>query len=512
MNKEILLIVDSISNEKNMEKELIFHAIEVALETITINAKRYEPGTSIRVAINQKTGDYETFRRWTVVEDATPDAEPTAPELVAQQITLKAARAIDSELDVGDIVEEPVESVKFEFGRIAAQQARQIIMREIRIAERNKIVSRLKEQTGYLFNGVVKKITRDSVLLDLEDGMEGFMQKDDFLPREAIHMNDRVRAILKEVKSDRKGTLLHLSRTCPEMLVELFKLEVPEINEEVIEVKAVARDAGSRAKMAVKTNDGRIDPIGACIGIRGSRVQAVSNELGGEKIDIILWDADPAQLAVNAMSPAEIVSIVVDENSRNMDIVVKEENLAQAIGRNGQNVRLASELTKWRLNVLTVAAAEKKSKVESGSTVDLFVRALDVDTEVAEILAQEGFRSLEDIAYSPLTELTSIEDFDEEIAEALRDRARDVLLEQALDSKETLTAGAEPAKDLLEMEGMSRHLAYVLAGHGIITREDLAEQSVDELCEIKGLNEKRAAELIMTARKPWFEKKGKRGE
>jgi len=527
MNKEILLIVDSISNEKDMDKEPIFHAIEVALEAIT--AKRYEQdqeaSAAIRVLINRKTGDYETFRRWTVVEDnASGDGgdssskndekkeaivDPTTTLLghPGSQITLSKAKQIDPELEVGDIVEEPIESIEFGFGRIAAQQARQIIMREIRIAERNEIIKRLQTQIGSLISGTAKKISRESILLDMGNGMEGTIFREELLPREAVHIGDRIRAVLYDVKSDRKGTMLYLSRIRPEMLVELFRLEVPEINEEIITIKAVARDPGSRAKMAVKTNDGRIDPVGACVGMRGSRVQAVSGELGGEKIDIILWDADPAQMVVNAMAPAEIVSIVVDEDGKSMDLIVQEEHLAQAIGRNGQNVKLASELTKWRLNVLTVADAEKKSEKENVGVSELLTKSLDVDTEVAEILTREGYRSLEDIAYAPLSELASIEGFDEEIAETLRNRARDGLLQQALSSKETLSATVEPAKDLLEMEGMTRHLAYVLAGHGIVTREDLAEQSVDDLNGIGELSEKKAAELIMIARKPWFEEK-----
>lgn len=504
MNKEILLIVDSISNEKNMEKELIFNAIKAALQAIT--AKQYGQNADIRVEINRKTGDYETFRRWLVVADDALIAE----EFVNNQITLSKAKEIDVSLNVGDIIEEPVESIKLEFGRIAAQQARQIIMREIRLAERSEIIRRIKEQLGTLISGMVKKVARDSVLLEMGEGMEGLILREELLPREALQVGDRVRAILYDVRSDRKGTMLYLSRTRPEMLAELFKLEVPEIGEEIIEIKAIARDPASRSKMAVKTNDGRIDPVGACVGIRGSRVQAVSSELGGEKIDIILWDADPAQLVVNAMAPAEIGSIVVDESTRSMDIVVQEENLAQAIGRNGQNVRLASELTRWKLNILTSKEAEKKSKKESSSAIGLLTEALDVDAEVAEILLQEGFRNLEDIAYTPLTDLTAIEGFDAEIAEALRNRARDALLKQALTSVDTSSSAKEPAKDLLTMEKMTRHLAYVLANHGIVTRNDLAECAVDDLEEIEELSEKEAAELIMIARKPWFEKKTKK--
>lgn len=501
MNKEILLIVDSISNEKDMEEGHIFRAIEVALQAIT--AKHYEHGADIRVAINRKTGDYETFRRWTVVAD---DVE-ISPESGGHEITLSKAMVMEPELEleVGDIIEEPIESISFDFGRIAAQQARQIIMREIRIAERGEIVKRIKEKVGRLMTGLVKKVVRDSVLLDMGDNMEGIILKDGLLPREAVHIGDKVRAILYDVKSDRKGTMLYLSRTLPEMLSELFRIEVPEVNEGTIEIKAVARDAGLRSKMAVKTNDGRIDPVGACVGIRGSRVQAVSSELGGEKIDIILWDADPAQLVVNAMAPAEISSIVVDEDTHSMNIIVLEENLAQAIGRNGQNIKLASGLTKWRLNVLTNKEAEKKNKKDSANTLDLFITSLDVDSDVAELLIQEGFRNLEDVAYTPLNELVGIEGFDTEIAEALRMRARDALLKQALTSADTLSAAVAPAKDLLEMDGMTRHLAYVLASHGIITRNDLAECAVDDLSDIAELSEKKKAELIMIARKPWFE-------
>lgn len=497
MNKEILLIVDSISNEKNMEKEVIFHAIEIALEAIT--AKRYEEGVDIHVVINRKSGDYETFRRWTVVENED------ALEVPANQITLEKAKEIDSELTVGDIIEEPVESIKFEFGRIAAQQARQIIMREIRLAEREELIKKYQGMLGSLMNGVVKKVSREGVLLDMGEDIEGMILKEEMLPKEAMHISDRVKGVLYEVKSDRKGTFLYLSRVRPEMLIELFKLEVPEVSEQVIEIKNVARDPGSRAKMAVKTNDGRIDPIGACIGMRGSRVLAVSNELSGERVDIILWDADPAQLVVNAMAPAEISSIVVDEENKKMELIVREDQLAQAIGRNGQNVRLASELSGWKLNVVTAAEAEKKNKTETKEQLALFIKALDVEEEIAEILVQEGFLSLEDVAYAPIKDLAEIEGFDEEIAEALRNRARDLLLEQALTSKDNLSAKVEPAKDLLELEGMTRHLAYILASRGIITQEDLAEQSVDDLSDIVELSEEKAAELIMTARKPWFE-------
>lgn len=495
MSKEILMVVESVSNEKSMEKEVIFKAIERALEAVT--AKRYNEEVDIRVAIDRKTGNYETFRRWTVIEDNTPEVE-----FPGKVITLTQARNIDPELEVGDVVEESVESV--EFGRIAAQQAKQIILREIRNAEREDVAKKYRDLLTTMLMGVVKKVSRDSVILDMGEGIEAAIFKEGLLPRETLRIGDRVRAILTEVRDDHKGPMLVMSRTRPEMLVELFKLEVPEINEDVIAIKAVARDPGSRAKMAVKTNDGRIDPIGACIGIRGSRVQNVSNELGGERVDVIMWDDDPAQMAVNAMAPAEIASIVVDEEKKSMAIVVREDQLALAIGRNGQNVKLASELTGWKLNVVSSEQAEKNLKAEAANYVELFTKSLDVDEDLASILVQEGFRTLEDIAYAPVNDLASIEGFDKEIAEALRNRARDVLLEQTLSSKIDANV-SEPAHDLLEMEGMTRHLAYVLASHGIVTREDLAEQSVDELSEIEEINEEQAAELIMTARKPWFE-------
>ena len=494
MNKEILLIVESISNEKSMAKETIFRAIEIALETIA--AKRYNEEVDVRVDINRKTGDYETFRRWTVVDNATLIETP------GKQLTLEQAQKIDPELEIGDIVEEPIESVQF--GRIAAQQAKQVIMREIRRAEHTKIISHYQELLNSLVSGIVKKITREGIILDMGDNIEALIPKDKLIPKEAVHMGDRVRGILYEINADKKGQLLLISRISPKVILELFKAEVPEISGEIIEIKAVARDPGSRSKMAVKTNDGRIDPIGACVGIRGARVQAVSNELGGERIDIILWDADPAQLVVNAMAPAEIASIIVDEPHHSMDLAVKEEQLAQAIGRNGQNVRLASEISGWKLNIITTTEAEKKTKTEEQTLIDFFTKNLDVDEEIAKILVNEGFHTLEDVAYTPIPEIAAIEGFDKEIAEALRNRARDVLLEQALTSKDKIGT-VEPAKDLIELEGMTRHLAYVLASHGIVTREDLAEQSVDELSEIKELSEEQAAELIMAARKHWFE-------
>ncbi len=496
MSKDILLVVDSIANEKSLTKEVIFKAIELAIASIT--ARRYLPDeVDIRLAIDRDSGDYETFRQWTVIEDAEPEVE-----FPSKVIRLGEAKKIDADLEVGDIVEESVESI--DFGRIAAQQAKQVILREIRQAERDEIAKQFKEKIGELIIGTVKRVTRDNIIVDMGDDTEAIILREDLISHEALRMGDRVRGILMEVNEEHKGPQLLMSRTCPEMLIQLFRIEVPEIGEDVIEVKAAARDPGLRSKIAVKTNDGRIDPIGACVGIRGSRVQAVSNELNGERVDIILWDDDPAQLVVNAMAPAEIASITVDEEAHSMDIAVKEDQLAQAIGKNGQNVQLASKLTGWTLNVMTEAEAEQKSKEKSSDLTKTFTEILDVDEDLAKVLIQEGFTSLEDVAYAPTDDLLAIEGFDKEIAEELSNRARNVLLSEVLQDKDKIGT-VEPAKDLLELEGMTRHLAYVLASKGIVTREDLAEQSVDELEDIEGLGEEQAAQLIMKARAHWFE-------
>ncbi len=493
--KDILLIVDSLANEKGLEKDVVFKAIELAIAVTT--AKGYHPEeVDMRVSIDRDTGDYDTFRVWTVVAD-------DELEEAAKEMTLTGAKKdIDPELDVGDTVEEQVESI--DFGRIAAQQAKQVIMRELRQAEREEIAKAYTEKVGKLVMGVVKRAIREQIILDMRDGVEAIIPKEEMIPKEIFRVGDQLRAVLVEVRSDHKSPMLLLSRARPEMLIELFKLEVPEISEEVIEIKASARDPGSRAKVAVKTNDGRIDPVGACVGMRGSRVQTVSNELNNERIDIILWDDDPAQLVVNAMAPAEIASIVVDEEAHSMDIAVREDQLAQAIGRSGQNVQLASKLTGWILNVMNEADAEEKAKDKSSDLVKVFVDGIDVDEDLANVLVQEGFTSLEEIAYTPVEDMLSIEGMNKEIIDELRDRARNVLLTRAL-VDESQVGTVEPAKDLLELEGMNRHLAYVLASNGIVTREDLAEQSVDELKDIEGLSEAQAADLIMKARAHWFE-------
>jgi len=491
MSKEILHVAEAVSNEKGVDQEIIFEAIELALATAT--KKRYDEESEIEVVIDRESGDYITTRRWTVM------ADDVMAELGTQFTTEEAAEK-DPELKIGDVYSEVIENVGF--GRIAAQTAKQVIVQKVREAERAKIAEQYSEHLGELVSGTVKKVTRDSIIVDLGNGAEGLMPRDQLVGREVFRMGDRIRAILLEVRTEVRGPQLYLSRSCSEMLVELFKIEVPEIAEQIIELKGAARDPGSRAKIAVSTNDGRIDPVGACVGMRGSRVQAVSNELNSERIDIVLWDDNMAQFVINAMSPAEIESIVVDEDAGSMDVAVHEDNLAQAIGRSGQNVRLASGLTGWEINVMSVDEWESKQQAESGSYIQIFMDALDIDEDVAGVLVDEGFTSLEEVAYVPLEEMAGIDGFDEDIAEELRDRAKDSLLTQALASEEKLDT--EPAEDLLTMEGMDKHLAYLLASRGVVTMDDLAEQAVDELLDIDGMDEERAAALIMKAREPWF--------
>ncbi|MCZ6828470.1 MAG: transcription termination factor NusA [Gammaproteobacteria bacterium] len=493
MTKEILLVAEAVSAEKGLSEDIIFEAIELALATAA--KKRYDEEADIEVTIDRESGDYVTTRRWLVVSD-------DEMALLGTQFTTEEAAEVNTDLKVGDIHEEQIENV--EFGRIAAQTAKQVIVQRVRDAERAQVVEEYADRNGELLAGTVKKVTRDNVIVDLGNNAEGLLPREQLVGRETFRVNDRVRAILLEVSPDNRGPQLILSRTCPEMLIELFKIEVPEISEEVIEIRAAARDPGSRAKIAVKTNDGRIDPVGACVGMRGSRVQAVSNELDNERVDIVLWDDNPAQLVINAMAPAEVESIVVDEDSRTMDVAVNEENLAQAIGRSGQNVRLAGELTGWVINVMSLEEAAEKQEQEAGSVINIFVENLDVDEDVAEILVEEGLTTLEEVAYVPLEEMSSIDGFDEEIAEELRARAKDALLTAAIASEEQLGAN-EPAEDLLTMDGMDRHLAYILASRAIITMEDLAEQGVEDLLDIiEDMSKERAGELIMTARAPWF--------
>ncbi|MCY4044814.1 MAG: transcription termination factor NusA [Cellvibrionales bacterium] len=489
MSKEILLVAEAVSNEKGVDENIIFEAIEQALATAT--KKRFDEESDVYVIIDRTNGSYETFRRWTVV----PDDEVA---ILGTQFTTEEARDVDDSLEIGDVYEEQIENV--EFGRIAAQTAKQVIVQKVREAERAQVIDLYRSRLGELINGTVKKVTRDNLIIDLGNNAEAVLPKSEVIAREIFRMGDRVRAILHDIPEEGRGPQLKLSRTCPEMLVELFKIEVPEISEEVIEIKAAARDPGSRAKLAVKTNDGRIDPVGACVGMRGARVQAVSGELNNERVDIILWDDNPAQLVINAMSPAEVETIVIDEDSHSMDVAVSENDLAQAIGRSGQNVRLASELTGWKINVMGVNEWEAKQQSEVGNVVTTFMEALDVDEDLAEVLVEEGFTTLDEVAYIPLSEMAAIEGFDEDIAQELTDRAKDALLTKAIASDD-----AKPADDLLAMDGMDETLAYQLADMGVITMEDLAEQAVDDLLEIDGMDDEKAAALIMTARAPWFE-------
>jgi N utilization substance protein A len=495
MNKEILLVVDVVSNEKDVEKEVIFGAIEAALASAT--RKKHGGEIDVRVNIDRSTGDYASFRRWEVIE-APDEEEGMNPE---SQILLADAREQNPDIQVGDYIEEPMESIAF--GRIAAQTAKQVIVQKVREAERRKVVEAFEDRKGELVTGLVKRMERGNILMDLGGNAEAIVLREEMIPREMVRTGDRLRGYLYDIRSEQRGPQLFVSRSRPELLIELFKLEVPEVGEGLIEIVGAARDPGARAKIAVKTNDHRIDPVGACVGMRGSRVQAVSNELNGERVDIILWNDNPAQFVINAMSPAEVVSIVVDEDAHSMTVAVSEENLSQAIGRGGQNVRLASELTGWELNVMNEEEAASLGEEESRQLVGYFMNQLDVDEEVASILVQEGFSTLDEVAYVPIAEMLEIEEFDQDIVDALRDRAKEVLLTQAI-AKEEAFSGREPAEDLLTMEGMDKELAYRLADREICTMEDLAEQSVDELMEIDGMDEERAARLIMTARAPWF--------
>ncbi|WP_089728775.1 transcription termination factor NusA [Candidatus Thiosymbion oneisti] len=494
MSKEILLVIEAVSNEKDVPREVIFEAMEAALASAT--RRKASGDIDARVAIDRESGDYATFRRWEVVEDPGEEGLE-APD---RQLALTAARERDSSVEVGGFIEEPIDSVLF--GRIAAQTAKQVIVQKVREAERAKVVEAYQDRKGELVTGVVKKADRGTILLDLGGNAEALVPREHVIPRESVRPGDRLRAYLFEVRSESKGPQLFVSRTAPELMIELFKLEVPEVGEGLIEILAAARDPGSRAKIAVRALDSRIDPVGACVGMRGSRVQAVSNELNGERVDIILWNNNPAQFIINAMSPADVVSIIVDEEARSMDVAVKEENLSQAIGRGGQNVRLASQLTGWELNVMNEEEAAVKSEQEAGRLVEDFMEQLQVDEDIATVLVEEGFSTIDEVAYVPMSELIAIRRFDAETVTLLRDRAKDVLLTRAIASEESLAR--EPAPDLLQLEGMNRTLALSLARNGVVTMEDLAEQSLDELMELVGIDAEQAAMLIMKAREPWF--------
>lgn len=488
MNKEILAVVEAVSNEKSLSRDKIFEALESALATAT--KKKNGQEIDVIVKIDQKTGDYDTFRRWLVVNEVT---QPL------REITLEAAQYEEPEKQLGDYVEEQIESIAFD--RITTQTAKQVIVQKVREAERNMIIDMFRHRIDEIVTGIVKKTNRDSVILDLGNNADAMMSRADMLPRENFRIGDRVRGILYIVEPENKPAQLYISRSNPKMMEELFRIEVPEIGEEMIDIKGVARDPGSRAKIAVKSNDRRIDPVGACVGMRGARVQAVSNEFGGERIDIVLWDDNPAQYVINAMSPADVASIVVDEDKHTMDIAVHEDNLSQAIGRNGQNIRLASQLTGWTLNVMTIDQLQEKHHAESFSAIKSFIQHLDIEEDLAVLLVEEGFTSLEELAYVPVDELLEIESLDEELVEALRSRAKNALTTLALAN----SGNKQPAQDLLNLAGMTQELAYKLAAEGVITLEDLAEQGTDDLADIDGLTSDQAGELIMKARNIcWF--------
>ena len=490
MQNEILLVAEAVSGEKGLPKSSIFEAIEMALATAT--KKRYEGNPNIEVQIDPVTGDYETFRLWTVVLDE--DLEDESFEMV-----LSAAEKKDKNLEIGSIVKEKVENV--EFGRIAAQAAKQVIVQKVREAERAQVVEKYRSVLGELVNGTIKKVTREFLIVDLGDGAEAILSRNELIPGEVFRIGDRLRAILQEEERENRGPQLALSRRCPEMVAELFKLEVPEISEQVIEIKAIARDAGSRTKLAVKTNDNRIDPVGACVGMRGSRVQAVSTELGNERLDIVIWDDDPAQLLINSMGPAEITSIVLDEVKGTMDVAVTQDTLAQAIGKSGQNVRLSSQITGWKLNVLDEESAkdqeEEKSQIDSNTLMD----KLDVDAGLAQTLIDQGYRNLESISSTSSNDLEEIEGFDSEVANLLISRAKEALLTLAME----ITTEDLDSNDLMSIEDMDMVLALELSQKGISNREELAEQSTEELTNLIDISQEDAGDLIMMARAHWFE-------
>jgi N utilization substance protein A len=489
MSREILLLVDALAREKNVNKDVVFDALELALASAT--KKRFREEVEVRVQIDRDTGNYDAFRRWQVVGDG-------AAEFPAYQIGLSEAIEKSPEIQLDEFLEEPLEPV--EFGRIGAQAAKQVILQKIRDAEREQILNDFLLRKEHLVTGVIKRMERGSAIIE-SGRVEALLPRDQMIPKENLRVGDRVRAYLLRIDRGGRGPQLILSRIAPEFLVKLFELEVPEIEEGLLEIKSAARDPGARAKIAVKSNDQRIDPIGTCVGMRGSRVQAVTGELAGERVDIILWSTDPAQFVINALAPAEVSSIVVDEEKHSMDVVVEEEQLAQAIGRSGQNVRLASELTGWELSIMTVEEAEQKNQEEFSATSQLFMNKLDVDAEMADILVQEGFSSLEEIAYVPLSEMLEIESLDEQTVNELRSRARNALLMEAIVSEEKVENEAE---DLLTLDGMDSQMARVLASKGVTTKEALADLAVDELVELTGMDNEIANRLIMTARAPWF--------
>ena len=493
MSREILYVAEALSNEKGVSRDVIFEAIELALASAT--RKKHMKDMDVRVDIDRTTGTYDSYRRWTVVTDEEFESED-------REILLEEAQKTDPDIEVGDVIEEEMDSV--EFGRIAAQTAKQVILQKVREAEREQVVEMFEDRIGEVLSGIVKRVERGHVFIDVGSGIEAIVPREYGIPREKVKRGDRLKGLLVEVNRMNRGPILTLSRKSPDFMIELFKVEVPEISQGFLEIKGAARDPGHRAKIAVFSHDKKLDPIGACVGMRGSRVMSVANELGGERIDIVLWDENPAQFMINAMSPAEIESIVVDEEKGSIDVAVNEAQLSQAIGRGGQNVRLASELTNWEINVLTTEQAEEKNEAEAMEFVREYEEKLDIDEDMATLLVQEGFSSIEEIAYVDESELLNIEGFDEDLVEELRGRARDALLTQMIANEEKLE-DKKPADDMLGLELMNDKLAYKLADKGIRTRDDLADLATDELLELVDMEEADASELIMEARKHWFE-------
>ncbi len=495
MSKEVLAVVNIMSNEKNVEQDIVFEAIEAALAMATRKSNHDE--MDVQVSIDRETGEYETFRVWEVIED-----DVAIEDNVEWYLRHMDAVDIDPNIEPGEYIREPMESI--EFGRIGAQTAKQVILQKIREAERKRIAEDYSDRVGEIITGQVKRIDRGDIILDLGDNVDAIIPRSELINREMFKLGDRVRAYVQEVSYKARGAQIVMSRSCKEMLMELFKVEVPEIGDDLIDIMAAARDVGLRAKIAVRANDARLDPIGACVGMRGSRVQAVTNELNGERIDIILWDPNDAQFVINAMSPAEVTSIMVDEDKHTMDLAVDDEQLSQAIGKNGQNIRLATELTGWTLNVMSETDMASKNEESSKDYISVFVEGLDVDEDLAGVLVAEGFTTLEEVAYVPASEMLEIEGFDEDIVIALKERAKDSLLTKAISAEEKI-AMAEPADDLKALEGMTDKMAKTLAAASVITQEDLAELATDELLEIIEIDEDAAGALILKARAPWFE-------
>jgi N utilization substance protein A len=490
MNREMLMLVDAISREKTVERDVVFGAVEAALASAT--KKLHGGEVDIRVAVDRDTGDYETFRRWLVVPDSAGLQNPDAEEMLSD--------ALDRipDIEEGDYIEEAIDSVPI--GRIGAQAAKQVILQKIRDAERETLLNDFMARGEKIFVGTVKRLDKGDLIVE-SGRVEGRLKRSEMIPKENLRSGDRVRAVILGVDPTQRGPQIMLSRSAPSFMVELFAQEVPEIEQRLLEIKSCARDAGSRAKIAVVSHDRRVDPIGTCVGVRGSRVNAVTNELAGERVDIVLWSDDPAQFVIGALAPANVSSIVVDEERHAMDVVVDEENLAIAIGRGGQNVRLASELTGWRINIMTAEESHAKQAGESESVRKVFVDKLDVDEEVADILIAEGFTSLEEVAYVPLQEMLEIGSFDEDTVHELRKRAKDALLTMEIEREEKVS---EASQDLRDLEGLSADLIARLSDGGIHTRDDLADLAVDELTEMTGIDDERARALIMKAREHWF--------